>query len=230
MVDTSRHFINMNILFQILDGMTYNKLNVFHWHIIDDHSFPYESIKFPELSAEGAFTKKMVYSQVDIATVIEYARLRGIRVLPEFDTPGHTRSWGVSHPELLTECQGPYEGKLGPMNPINENVYIFLEELFQEVVQVFSDKYVHLGGDEVGFECWQSNSNITSYMQENNIANYEKLEEIFIQKIIDNVEKLEANSIVWQEVYVNRVNLPQKTVVHIWTGDRFRLLYSVSIS
>lgn len=66
-------------------------------------------------------------------------------------------------------------------------------------------------------------------MQQNNIANYEKLEEIFIQRIIDNVEQLGANSIVWQEVYVNRVNLPHKTVVHLWTGDRFRLLYSVSL-
>lgn len=210
--------------------MAYNKLNVFHWHIVDDHAFPYESRKFPELSSQGAFTKKMVYTQADIARVIEYASLRGIRVLPEFDTPGHTRSWGVSHPELLTQCEGPYEGKLGPMNPINDDVYVFLKDLFAEVAEVFPDKYIHLGGDEVGFECWQSNSNITEYMQENNIANYEKLEEIFIQKIIDEVETLRANSIVWQEVYVNRVNLPLKTAVHIWTGDRFRLLYSVSFS
>lgn len=87
----------------------------------------------------------MIYTQTDVSRVIEYAALRGIRVLPEFDTPGHTRSWGLARPDLLTECQGPYKGKLGPMNPINENVYTFLEELFQEVVQVFSDKYIHLG-------------------------------------------------------------------------------------
>lgn len=170
----------------------------------------------------------MVYLQDDVAKVIEYARLRGIRVMPEFDTPGHTRSWGVSHPELLTQCMGEYEGKLGPMDPTKPQVYDFLEQLFQELVDVFPDKYLHLGGDEVGFECWQSNTNISSYMIQNNITKYEQLEEVFIQKIVDMVDDLKANSIVWQEVYVNGVRLPRKTVVHVWTGDRFRLLDQIT--
>lgn len=209
--------------------MAYNKLNVFHWHIVDDHSFPYQSTTFPELSESGAYHPKLLtYSQEDVAKVIEYARLRGIRVMPEFDTPGHTRSWGVSHPELLTSCEGPYEGKLGPMDPTKEVVYTFMDDLLKEIVEVFKDKYIHLGGDEVGFECWQSNSGIKKYMQDNNITTFEKLEEIYIQKIVDNVDRLNASSIVWQEVYVNGVRLPKKTLVHIWTGDRFRLLYSVS--
>lgn len=103
---TSRHFIATNVLFQILDGMAYNKLNVFHWHIVDDHSFPYQSIRYPELAKKGAFHDSMIYSQADIANIIEQARLRGIRVMAEFDTPGHTASWGASHPELLTACGG----------------------------------------------------------------------------------------------------------------------------
>lgn len=96
----------MNILEQILDGMAYNKLNVFHWHIVDDHSFPYESVRYPELSKKGAFHDSMVYSQENVAAIIEQARIRGIRVISEFDTPGHSASWGASHPELLTACGG----------------------------------------------------------------------------------------------------------------------------
>lgn len=141
----------MSTLEQILDGMAYNKMNVFHWHIVDDHSFPYESIKFPELT-KGAYHDSMIYSQKDVAKIIEYARMRGIRVMPEFDTPGHTRSWGASHPELLTACGGPYQGKLGPINPIIDSNYDFIFELLEEVFRVFPDKYSHLGGDEVGFE------------------------------------------------------------------------------
>lgn len=228
LVDTSRHFISVFNLLQIIEGMAYNKLNVFHWHIVDDHSFPYESLTYPELSRDGAYHSSLVYTQNDVAKVIEFARKRGIRVMPEFDTPGHTRSWGVSHPELLTQCYGPYEGKLGPMDPTNPIVYDFMDQLLQELVDVFPDKYIHLGGDEVGFECWESNPNITQYMVDNNITRFEQLEEVFIQKIVDMVDELKANSIVWQEVYVNGVRLPTKTVVHVWTGDRFKLLNQIT--
>lgn len=111
-------------------------------------SFPYESKAFPELSAQGAYNKHMIYTQNDIQEIIEYARLRGIRTLAEFDTPGHTRSMGISHPELLTACEGVFKGKLGPMDPTNEITYTFMEKLLAEIVNVFPDEYVHLGGDE----------------------------------------------------------------------------------
>lgn len=113
--------------------MAYTKLNVFHWHIVDDHSFPYESIRYPELSRQGAYHRRLIYTQIDIANIIEYARLRGIRVLAEFDTPGHTRSWGISHPEILTECGGEYAGKLGPIDPTKEISYEFIGNLLRYV-------------------------------------------------------------------------------------------------
>ncbi|XP_049530965.1 beta-hexosaminidase subunit beta-like [Anopheles darlingi] len=228
LVDTSRHFIDKRTLLQILDGMAYNKLNVFHWHIVDDHSFPYESMSFPELSGQGAFHPSMVYSQADIALIIEEARLRGIRVMSEFDTPGHTRSWGVSHPELLTTCYDQYKGKLGPMDPTRESTYTFLSTLFREVIEVFPDRYVHLGGDEVGFECWASNPNILEYMKQNRLYSFEMLEEKFIQRIVDQIDVLNRSSLVWQEVYVNGVRLPNGTVVHVWTGNRQDLLNKIT--
>lgn len=111
--------------------MAYNKLNVLHWHIVDDQSFPYQSQVFPELSAQGAFHPLLIYTPADVQRVIEAARMRGIRVMPEFDTPGHTRSWGVSHPEILTACQGQYEGKLGPIDPTKPSTYSFINKLFE---------------------------------------------------------------------------------------------------
>ncbi|XP_070497021.1 beta-hexosaminidase subunit beta-like [Chironomus tepperi] len=227
LVDTSRHFISMSTLERILDGMAYNKLNVFHWHIVDDHSFPYQSIKYPEMT-RGAYHSSMIYSQKDVADIIEYARLRGIRVMSEFDTPGHTASWGASHPELLTKCYGPYTGKLGPINPILDENYDFIYSLFDEIVDVFPDKYIHLGGDEVGFECWQTNQGILNYMKEYNITSFVQLEEFYIQKLIDKVATLNAIPIVWQEVFTNGVRLPKGTIVHVWTGDRRKLLLKIT--
>lgn len=226
LVDTSRHFISLSTLERILDGMAYNKLNVFHWHIVDDHSFPYQSIKYPEMT-RGAYHSSMIYSQKDIADLIEYARLRGIRVMSEFDTPGHVASWGASHPELLTKCYGVYTGELGPINPILDENYDFIYSLFDEIVDVFPDKYVHLGGDEVGFECWQTNQDILNYMKEFNMTSFVQLEEFYIQKLIDKVATLNAFPIVWQEVFTNGVRLPKGTIVHVWTGDRRKLLLKV---
>lgn len=228
LVDTARHFINVFTLQQILDGMAYNKFNVFHWHIVDDHSFPYESEVFPELSARGAFHPTMTYSQKQIKDVIDYARLRGIRTIAEFDTPGHTRSWGVSHPEILTACEGTYAGKLGPMDPTKNATYDIMQGLLTEVVRVFPDAYVHLGGDEVGFECWESNSDIKAYMTKHNFTKYEQLEEKYIQRIVDMTTELKHKSIVWHEVFVNGVRLVPGTIVHVWTGDTSTLLNDVT--
>lgn len=228
LVDTSRHFVHVFTLAKILDGMTYNKLNVFHWHIVDDHSFPYESKTFPELSEKGAFHKDMIYTQEDIRYIIEYARMRGIRTLVEFDTPGHTRSWGISHPEILTACEGTYAGKLGPIDPTKAESYDFMKKLLAEIVEVFPDDYVHLGGDEVGFECWESAKHIQDYMKTKNITKYESLEEEYIQEIVDMVTELKHKSIVWQEVFENGVRLEPGTIVHVWTGSRSKLLNDIT--
>jgi hexosaminidase len=135
--------------------MAQSKLNVFHFHIVDDQSFPYQSRTFPLMSEKGAYSRLHIYSQDDIAQVIEFARERGIRVFMEFDSPGHTKSWGKTL-DVLTACYDGEKptGHYGPMDPSRNSTFDFLESFFQEIANVFPDQYVHLGGDEVEFDCW----------------------------------------------------------------------------
>ncbi|KAK8374708.1 hypothetical protein O3P69_016133, partial [Scylla paramamosain] len=229
MIDTSRHFLPISKIEDTLDLMAMNKFNVLHWHIVDDPSFPYISSVYPELSKQGAYSPGHVYRASDISNVIEYGKMRGIRVLPEFDTPGHTQSWG-SQPGLLTPCykNGIPDGTFGPIDPTNDANYDFLRTFFEEVTSRFPDHYVHLGGDEVSFDCWKSNPTITHYMSQHNITgNYRKLEEIYITKLTQMISNLPTKNgyLVWQEVFDNGVNIADDTVVHIWKDGGTPLIF-----
>ncbi|PAA70100.1 hypothetical protein BOX15_Mlig007183g1, partial [Macrostomum lignano] len=223
LLDTSRHYLPVRTIMQNLDGMAYNKMNVFHWHIVDDQSFPYQSYTFPELSDKGAYSGRHVYSQQDVASIVEHARRRGIRVVPEFDTPGHTLSWGAGRPGLLTACyngKGSPDGTYGPVDPTNEANYPFLSALLSELSSVFPDTYLHLGGDEVPFDCWQSNPKVRQFMADRGFGqNYSLLENYYENRIIS-IATSGANRsvVVWQELLDNAVSLPRGTIVHVWKG------------
>lgn len=105
LVDTSRHFLPLETLYRAMDAMSFNKFNVMHWHIVDAQSFPYVSQVYPNLTL-GAWRPYAVYSPLEIKRVIEYGHARGIRVVPEFDTPGHSTCWGVGYPELVKTPAG----------------------------------------------------------------------------------------------------------------------------
>lgn len=219
LVDTARHFIQPSVLQKILNGMSYNKLNVFHWHIMDDQSFPYVSKTFPELSRKGAYHQSLIYSQSDVKRIIEFARLRGIRVMIEFDSPGHTRSIGEAFPNILTTCMGQYAGYLGPVDPTKNSTYEFMEQMFKELVEVFPDHFIHLGADEVGYECWSSNPDIKRYMEKKGYLKYDQLQSEYIERIHDIVNDLNVTSIVWQEAFQSGLKLRNDTVVQVWIDN-----------
>ncbi|XP_054157561.1 beta-hexosaminidase subunit alpha-like [Oppia nitens] len=227
MLDSSRHFLPKNVILANLDAMAYNKFNVFHWHIVDDQSFPFESKIFPELTEKGAYSPKHVYKQTDIAEIIEYARYRGIRVIPEFDTPGHTQGFGKAFPHLLTPCYGdsddrPFTAKYMKhatseiLNPMLNYTYDFMRVFFDEVKRVFRDEYVHLGMDEVYYDCWRSNPHIWQFMINNSFTELSQVEQYYTERMIDKIKDLGLKHIIWQDPIDNGVHISNDTLVMVW--------------
>ncbi|CAI6370437.1 unnamed protein product [Macrosiphum euphorbiae] len=217
LLDTSRHYFPIESITKTLDAMSYSKMNVFHWHMVDDQSFPYQSSAFPNLSEKGAFGKSAIYTKDDVRRVIEHAKLRGIRVIPEFDTPGHTLSWGLGGiPGLLTECSDSDTNQFGPIDPTVEKNYNFIRTLLSEVSELFQDNYLHLGGDEVDSSCWTTNKKIQHFMERNNMKNVLELKDYYFANIFNITRSLETVPIVWEEIFDENIHLDPKAVVHVW--------------
>lgn len=237
LIDTARHYISKEVLISNLEAMAQNKFNVFHWHIVDDQSFPYQSKVLPNLTEFGSFNPKThIYTHEDIVEIVNEARLRGIRVIPEFDSPGHTLSWGYGTDHLLTSCYDYNEkpnGFYGPVNPILKWTYTVMQRLFTEVMELFPDMSIHLGGDEVPYECWTANPFIKRFMLRNNMDDVKELLTLYEKRILNIVSEIgkrqnkHVRPIVWQEVYddIGQVggSVGPDTIVQMWKGSGYDL-------
>merc|ERR1712226_1739172 len=176
------------------------------------------------MGAYNPFTHIFTYS--DVVDILEYSRLRGIRVVPEFDTPGHTLSWGNGYPYLLSECidSNGQKSNTGPLEPRSQTTFDFVQTLFTEVNQLFPDETFFLGGDEVSYNCWESNPVYKQFIDQNNLDGYAGLESYYVKKLLELVEKLpnKRQSIVWQEVFDNGLNISKTAVVNVWKSGGYK--------
>lgn len=222
LVDAGRHFEPVDVIKRTLDGMAAVKLNVLHWHLSEDQGFRVESRRYPRLHGLGS--DGLYYTQAQIQDVVAYARDRGIRVVPEFDMPGHTSSWFVGYPGYASG-PGPYRiqrtwGVFDPaLDPTREVVYSFIDSLIGEMAALFPDPYWHVGGDEVNGVEWSANRGIREFMRRNGLVDNAALQAYFNRRIGDILVRHGKRMVGWDEII--HPDLPKTAVIQSWRGTEY---------
>ena len=221
MIDTARHFETLASLRALIDSLTYSKFNVLHWHMSDTQSYPFESKTHPDLW-KGSWSPQERYLQTDIADTVEYARDRGVRVIVEFDMPGHAGSWCTGYPEICpsTTCTQP-------LNVANEATFQLIEDVLGECTGkktsakdapsgLFPDDFIHLGGDEVDTSCWTKTASVNDWLIKKNYTG-DQAYAYFAKRVADIAIAQGRRPVQWSEVYDHfKTELDKKTIVHIW--------------
>ncbi len=219
LIDIGRHYQPPEVLKRNLDAMAAVKLNVFHWHLTEDQGFRVESKKFPKLHTMGS--DGLYYTQDQVREIIAYAAERGIRVMPEFDIPGHSTSWLVGYPELGS-APGPYKieraaGIFEPaLDPTRDQTYKFLDGFLGEMAALFPDAYMHIGGDENEGKQWDRNPQIQAFMKQKGIKDNHALQAYFNKQVLKILQKHGKKMIGWEEIL--HPDLPNDAVIHSWRG------------
>ncbi|HEX2900036.1 MAG TPA: family 20 glycosylhydrolase, partial [Bacteroidia bacterium] len=219
LIDVCRHWQPVEVIKRNLDAMAAMKMNVLHWHLSEDQGFRIESKRFPQLHLLGS--NGDFFTQEQVRDIIAYAGARGIRVVPEFDIPGHSTAWFVGHPELAS-APGPYtiEKKFGvfdpAMNPANEATYTFLTEFLAEMSALFPDAYFHIGGDENEGKQWDKNAEVNQLKKDKGLKDNHAVQAYFNQRLLEILTENRKRMVGWDEIL--QPGMPTNIVIQSWRG------------
>jgi hexosaminidase len=214
LIDVARHFVSIETLKRQIDAMEAVKLNVLHLHLSDNEAFRVESKAYPflhEKASDGQY-----YTQNQIKDLIRYAADRGVRVVPEFDMPGHSGSEVKAYPELGTPVAG--KTPAGELDPSRESTYKFVEGFIDEMSKLFPDTYYHMGGDEVGGGSWTADPHIQEFMKEKGLKDNVELQSYFTNRVKEMLDKRGKKMMGWDEI-VNP-ELSKNVMVHSWRSSQ----------
>ena len=236
LLDCSRHFMEKDFVKRYIDLLAYHKMNTLHWHITEDQGWRIEIKKYPKLTEVGAWrtqtainsngheTKKKYggfYTQEDIKEIVQYAADRHIQVIPEIELPGHCQAALASYPNI--SCTGgPFEVETewGVFREIycagNDRTFKFLENVLNEVVELFPADYVHIGGDEVPKYRWEHCDKCQARIEAENLKDEHELQSYFIKRIAQYLENKGKTLIGWDEILEG--GLAEGAIVQSWRG------------
>ncbi|KAI6675405.1 hypothetical protein NL676_003311 [Syzygium grande] len=235
-LDTSRNYYKVEDILRTIGAMSANKLNVFHWHITDSHSFPLLLPSEPDLAAKGAYGSDMQYSPADVRRIVEFGLEHGVRVLPELDMPGHTGSWAEAYPEIVT-CANMFwwpagsewadrlasEPGTGHLNPLNPKTYQVLKNVIRDVGTLFPDQFFHAGADEIIPGCWKADPTIQAFLSSGGTLS--QLLETFVNSTLPYILSLNRTAVYWEDVLLDpniKVDKsllpPEHTILQTWNN------------
>ena len=241
MLDVSRHFFTVPEIKTVLDAMALRKMNLFHWHLVDDHGWRIEIKKYPKLTELGARRQGIgfnldpkwstaygpdgryggFYTQAQIRDVVAYAAARHITILPEIEMPGHSLAALAAYPEL--GCEGKtfeVPSQLGIFDGIycagEEKTYTFLQDVLTEVFQLFPGKYIHLGGDEVPTNNWAACPRDAELIKREGLKDAGEIEHYFMGRMAKFVTAHGRTVVGWSEF--RKGGLPPDSVLMDWNG------------
>ncbi|GAV69098.1 Glyco_hydro_20 domain-containing protein/Glyco_hydro_20b domain-containing protein [Cephalotus follicularis] len=236
LLDTSRNYYGVEDILRTIKGMSYNKLNVFHWHITDSQSFPLVVPSEPYLAAKGSYGADMQYSPSDVRAIVQFGLEHGVRVIPEIDAPGHTGSWAEAYPEIVS-CANMFwwpsgiewadrlasEPGTGQLNPLNPKTYQVVKNVIKDVATMFPEPFYHAGADEIVPGCWKTDPTIQSFLS--NGGTLSQVLEIFVNSTFPYIVSLNRTAVYWEDVLLDadiKVNPsclpPDLTILQTWNN------------
>ncbi|KAF8158415.1 N-acetylhexosaminidase [Crassisporium funariophilum] len=226
MLDTARNFFSVNDIERTLDTMSMVKMSQFHWHIVDSQSFPLTIPGFPELSQKGAYSAQEIYSSADIQDIVQFAGARGIDVLMEIDTPGHTAVISTSHPEHIACAQAtPWESfanepPAGQLRLANAATANFTASLISSIARTLPSTLFSTGGDELNVNCYTKDAQTQADLKSSG-RTLEQALDVFTQTTHNALKSIGKTPVVWEEMALDhKVTLSNKTIVMVWISSQ----------
>jgi len=228
LLDCSRHFMEKDFVKRYIDLLALHKMNVLHWHLTEDQGWRIEIEQYPKLTEIGAWRTQKdgsiyggFYTKEDIREIVAYAKERHITVVPEIELPGHSLAALASYPQL--SCTGgPFEveNDWGVFKDIycagNDSVFMFLENVLDEVLELFPSKYIHIGGDEAPKYRWDNCNKCKARMRNEGLDDSHQLQSYFITRIERYLNSKGRQIIGWDEILEG--GLAPSATVQSWRG------------
>ena len=240
LLDVGRHMFPADFIKRYIDIIAAHKMNVFHWHLTEDQGWRMPIKKYPKLKDIAAWRKETLvghyrdkphqfdgkpyggfYTEEEITDIIDYASDRSVTIVPEIEMPGHATAALSAYPQL--SCTGgPHEAETiwGVHKEVycagNEETFDFLENVLEEVSQVFPGPYIHIGGDECPKTRWAECEKCQKRIADEGLKDEHELQSYFIKRIEKILEKFGKRLVGWDEILEG--GLAPNAVVHSWRG------------